>query len=253
VRPDLAAMSSRAVSVGGSEPILRLEGLHAAYGQSQVLFGVSLEAAAGEVVALLGRNGAGKSTTLRSIMGLLAPRAGRVIFRGEDITGWPPHRVCQRGVGWVPEDRRVFADLTVRENLEVGRRSRGDGSPAWTEEAICEFFPVLGERRDQRAGTLSGGEQQMLTIARTLMGNPEVLLLDEPSEGLAPVVVRTVLDRLLALKARGQTIVLSEQNLRVATRLADRAYVLERGHVRYAGTIAALAADQGVRQAYLMV
>jgi branched-chain amino acid transport system ATP-binding protein len=217
-----------------------------------VLFGVSIRAARGEVVALLGRNGAGKSTTLRSIMGLLPPRAGRVVLRGEEITGWPPHRACQRGLGFVPEDRRVFADLTVAENLEVGRRPGRGGAAGWTHERVYEFFPVLGERRGQRGGTLSGGEQQMLAIARTLMGSPEVLLLDEPSEGLAPVVVRTLLDRLLALRAEGQTILLSEQNVRFATRLADRAYVLEQGHVRYEGTIADLLGDERVRQAYLL-
>jgi branched-chain amino acid transport system ATP-binding protein len=239
---------------------LDVEGLHAYYGLSHVLFGVTLHAQRGEVVALLGRNGAGKSTTLRSIMGLLPPRAGRVMLGGEEITGWPPHRVCQRGLGFVPEDRRIFADLTVRENLEVGRRAgraRSTTPPPgpvdWTDERLYDFFPALRARRDQRAGTLSGGEQQMLTIARTLMGNPDVLLLDEPSEGLAPVVVRALLDRILALKAAGQTILLSEQNLRFATRLAERAYVLEQGHVRYAGTIAELAADDRVRQAYLMV
>ena len=232
--------------------LLTVEGLHAHYGRSHVLFGVSLEAAAGEVVALLGRNGAGKSTTLRSIMGLLPPRAGRVRFRGRDVTGWPPHRVCRLGVGFVPEDRRIFPGLTVRENLEVGRRPAA-AADGWTHESIYQFFPALGQRREQKGETLSGGEQQMLAIARTLMGNPELLLLDEPSEGLAPVVVRTLLDRLLALKARGQTILLSEQNLRFATRLADRAYVLEQGHVRYAGTIAALMADEAVRHAYLMV
>ena len=246
---------------GGGQHVLVVEGLHAYYGLSHVLFDVSLRAARGEVVALLGRNGAGKSTTLRSIMGLLAPRRGRVIFGEEEITGWPPHRVCRRGLGFVPEDRRIFADLTVRENLEVGRKARStkgarNGGPLtveWTHERIYEFFPVLGERREQKGGTLSGGEQQILTIARTLMGNPELLLLDEPSEGLAPVVVRTLLDRLLALKAHGQTILLSEQNIRFATRLADRAYILEQGHVRYEGTVPQLLADDSVRQAYLMV
>jgi branched-chain amino acid transport system ATP-binding protein len=221
-----------------------------------VLFDVSLSASAGEVVALLGRNGAGKTTTLRSIIGLLPPREGRVRVHGQDVTGWPPYRVCRLGVGFVPEDRRIFADLTVEENLEVGRRPArrgGPGGTAWTRESLYEFLPVLAERRSQKAGTLSGGEQQMLAIGRTLMGNPDVLLLDEPSEGLAPVVVRALLDRLLALKVRGQTMLLSEQNLRFATRLCDRAYILEQGHVRYAGTIAELEADDRVRQAYLMV
>jgi branched-chain amino acid transport system ATP-binding protein len=221
-----------------------------------VLYDVSLAASAGEVVALLGRNGAGKTTTLRSIMGLLPPRAGHVRVRGRDVTGWPPYRVCRLGVGFVPEDRRIFADLTVEENLEVGRRparQNGPGGAAWTPESLYEFLPALAERRFQMAGTLSGGEQQMLTIARTLMGNPDVLLLDEPSEGLAPVVVRGLLDRLLALKARGQAMLLSEQNLRFATRLCDRAYVLEQGHVRYSGTIRDLEADERARQWYLLV
>jgi branched-chain amino acid transport system ATP-binding protein len=235
--------------------LLEVVGLHAYYGASHVLFDVSLAASAGEVVALLGRNGAGKTTTLRSIMGLLPPRAGHVRVRGREVAGWPPYRVCRLGVGFVPEDRRIFADLTVEENLEVGRRpARAGGSEwaPWTPGRLYEFFPVLADRRTQKAGTLSGGEQQMLTIARTLMGNPDVLLLDEPSEGLAPVVVRTLLERLLALKARGQTILVSEQNLRFATRLCDRAYVLEQGHVRYAGTMAELEADERVRQAYLL-
>jgi branched-chain amino acid transport system ATP-binding protein len=237
-----------------SGAILAVEGLDAYYGLSHVLFGVTLEAAPGEVVALLGRNGAGKSTTLRSIMGLLPPRAGRVVFRGQDVTGWPPHRVCRLGVGFVPEDRRIFPDLTVGENLEVGRRAgRGGDAASWTPERLYDFFPVLGDRRRQKGGTLSGGEQQMLAIARTLMGNPEILLLDEPSEGLAPVVVRALLDRLAALKGRGQTILLSEQNLKFATRLADRAYILEQGHVRYSGTIVDLMANESIRRAHLMV
>ena len=253
---DPGATGAAAGSAVGTPPLLEVEDLHAYYGLSHVLFGVSLHAARGEVIALLGRNGAGKSTTLRSIMGLLPPRAGRVVLDGETITGWLPHRVCRRGLGLVPEDRRIFGDLTVRENLEVGRktgRARSSDEPGWTHERIYEFFPILGERREQKGGTLSGGEQQMLTIARTLMGNPDVLLLDEPSEGLAPVIVRLLLERLLALKARGQTILLSEQNVRFATRLADRAYVLEQGHVRYEGRIADLLADERVRQAHLMV
>jgi branched-chain amino acid transport system ATP-binding protein len=189
-------------------------------------------------------------------MGLLPPRAGHVRVRGQDVTGWLPYRVCRLGVGFVPEDRRIFADLTVEENLEVGRRPprRGEvGGTAWTPERLYEFLPGLAERRLHVAGTLSGGEQQMLTIARTLMGNPDLLLLDEPSEGLAPVVVRGLLERLLALKAGGQTMLLSEQNLRFASRLSDRAYVLEQGRVRYAGTIAELEANEAVRQAYLLV
>jgi branched-chain amino acid transport system ATP-binding protein len=216
---------------------------------------VSFRAHAGEAVALLGRNGAGKSTTLRCVMGLLPPAGGRVLLAGRDVTGWAPHRLCRLGLGWVPEDRRVFGDLTVHENLEAGRRPRAPARAGgrWTHERVYGFFPVLGDRRRQKAGTLSGGEQQMLAIARTLMGAPAVLLLDEPSEGLAPVVVRALLDRLAALRAAGQTIVLAEQNLRFATRLADRAYVLDQGRVRYEGTPAALLADEAVRRAHLLV
>ena len=244
------------MSAADAPSLLAVDGLHAYYGLSHVLYDVSLRAARGEVVALLGRNGAGKSTTLRSVMGLLPPRAGHVTLAGREITGLPSYEACRRGLGFVPEDRRIFSDLTVAENLEVGRRApRGpSGSEdGWTREAIYEFFPVLGERARQKGGTLSGGEQQMLTIARTLMGNPEVLLLDEPSEGLAPVVARTLLDRLGVLKGRGQTILLAEQNVRFATRLADRAYVLEQGHVRYEGTIRDLQADAHVRRSYLTV
>ena len=227
--------------------LLAVDGLQTYYGPSHVLFGVSLEARAGEVVALLGRNGAGKSTTMRSIMGLTPPRSGRVTFAGRNITGWPPHRACRAGLGFVPEDRRVFGDLTVAENLEVGAR---DGA---TPDRVHRFFPRLGELARRRAGSLSGGEQQMLAIARTLVGNPILLLLDEPSEGLAPVVVRALLERLLALKARGQTILLSEQNLVFAGRLADWAYVLAQGHVRHHGPMAEVLADQAVRRSYLMV
>ena len=240
----------------GAPDLLEVSGLHAWYGASHILFDVGLSARAGEVVALLGRNGAGKTTTLRSVMGLLPPRQGRIRVRGQDVTGWAPHRVCRLGVGFVPEDRRIFGELTVEENLEVGRRapasSRAPGAP-WTAARLYEFFPVLGERRGQRGATLSGGEQRMLAIARTLMGNPELLLLDEPSEGLAPTVVRALLERLLALKGSGQSILLAEQNLRFTTRLADRAYVLDQGHVRYQGTIAELSADEAVRQAHLLV
>jgi branched-chain amino acid transport system ATP-binding protein len=229
-------------------PLLAVVGLEAFYGSSHVLFGVSLVARRGEVVALLGRNGAGKSTTLRSIMGLTPPRSGRVVLDGRDITGWPPYRTCRAGLGFVPEDRRIFGDLTVAENLEVGRRPG-----PWTAEAVVELFPVLGERWRQRGGTLSGGEQQMLTIGRTLVGNPTLLLLDEPSEGLAPVTVRTLLERLLVLKGRGQTILLSEQNLAFAARLADRAYVLSQGQVRHQGPMAEVLDHEAVRRAYLMV
>jgi branched-chain amino acid transport system ATP-binding protein len=215
-------------------PLLAVENIHTAYGQSRVLFGISLEIAAGESVCLLGRNGVGKTTTIRSVMGLTPPTSGRVLWQGRDITGWPPHRVARAGIGFVPEDRRIFAELSVRENLEVGARA-AHRSGRWTIDAVGELFPILRERRDQRGGFLSGGEQQMLTIARTLTGNPELLLLDEPSEGLAPLVVDTLLTKIGELKARGLTILLAEQRVDFALALADRVYVLEKGTVRFSG------------------
>jgi branched-chain amino acid transport system ATP-binding protein len=223
--------------------LLAVEEVHTAYGLSRVLFGVSLEIEAGECVALLGRNGVGKTTTMRSIMGLTPPNAGRILWRGRDIAGWAPHRIARAGIGFVPEDRRIFAELSVWENLEVGARAaRRPGR--WTIEAIGELFPVLSERRDQRGGFLSGGEQQMLTIARTLMGNPELLLLDEPSEGLAPLVVDTLRDTIGELKAQGLTILLAEQRVDFALALADRVYVLEKGTIRFSGAAAELRADK---------
>ena len=222
--------------------LLSVEAIDTAYGLSRVLFGVSLEIAVGECVSLLGRNGVGKTTTMRSVMGLTPPAHGRVLWQGRDITGWPPHRVARAGIGFVPEDRRIFAELSVRENLEVGARA-AKRPGRWTIEAVGELFPVLRERRDQPGGLLSGGEQQMLTIARTLTGNPELLLLDEPSEGLAPLVVDTLRDKIAELKAQGLTILLAEQRVDFALALADRVYVLEKGMVRHSGTAAELRAD----------
>ncbi len=223
--------------------LLALDEIHTAYGLSRVLFGISLEIAAGECVSLLGRNGVGKTTTMRSVMGLTPPSAGHIRWQGRDIAGWAPHRVARAGIGFVPEDRRVFAELTVRENLEVGARAaRRPGR--WTIETVGELFPILRERRDQRGGFLSGGEQQMLTIARTLMGNPELLLLDEPSEGLAPLVVEMLCHKIGELKAQGLTILLAEQGVDFALALADRVYVLEKGAVRYSGDAAELRADK---------
>ena len=222
------------------------------YGDSHILADLSLEVAEGEVVCLLGRNGAGKSTTLKSIIGLAPPRAGRIRLRGHDVGGLPPFRVARLGIGYVPEDRRVFPNLTVRENLEVARKTWGNsGSSAWTEDHVFELFPHLQERRRQRAGSLSGGEQQMLTIARTLMGSPDILLLDEPSEGLAPLVVETLEEQLARLKARGLTMVVTEQNVRFVSALGDRVYILEKGTVRYQGSMAEFLADDEVRQTYL--
>jgi len=230
-----------------SEAVLELEGVQAAYGPSRALHGVTLAARAGEVVSLLGRNGAGKSTTLKSIVGLVPVTAGAVRYEGREITGWPTHRISRLGVGYVPEDRRIFADLTVAENLEVGAR---DGA---TPDRVHRFFPRLGELARRRAGSLSGGEQQMLTVARTLMGGPRVLLLDEPSEGLAPVIVRALGEQIAGLKREGLTILLSEQNLRFAARLADRAYIIENGLIRWEGPMRAVLDDESLRRAYLSV
>ncbi len=226
--------------------LLEINDLHAAYGLSRVLFGISLEVAAGECVCLLGRNGVGKTTTIRSVMGLLRPTSGRVVWKGTDIAGWSPHLVARAGIGFVPEDRRVFAELTVWENLDVAARAahrRGK----WGLDAVYELFPKLRELRNRPGGFLSGGEQQMLTIARTLMGNPELLLLDEPSEGLAPLVVEALLANIRALKEQGLTILLAEQGVDFSLALADRVYVLEKGSIRHTGPAAELRDDVALR------
>jgi branched-chain amino acid transport system ATP-binding protein len=225
--------------------LLELDNIHTSYGLSRALFGISLTVDAGECVCLLGRNGVGKTTTMRSVMGLTPPRAGHVRLRGRDITGWAPHRVARAGIGFVPEDRRIFAELSVWENLDVARRAAARPG-RWTVEAVFELFPVLERLRDRQGGFLSGGEQQMLTIARTLMGNPELLLLDEPSEGLAPLVVEALLAKIGELKAQGLTILLAEQGVDFSLALADRVYVLEKGSVRHTGAAAALKADQAL-------
>jgi branched-chain amino acid transport system ATP-binding protein len=234
-------------------PLLEARGLASFYGRAQILFGVSLTVGRGEVVALLGRNGAGKSTTLKTLMGLLPPKAGEVLFGGIRMHGRPPYAVCRAGLGYVPEERRVFAELTVEENLEVGRRPPRDGAPHWTPAQLYELFPNLGRMRDRRGGEMSGGEQQMLTIARTLMGNPLAVLLDEPSEGLAPVIVDQMGEAIRELKRGGLTLLISEQNLRFAASITDRAVILEQGHVRYEGAMADLMADASVREKYLSV
>jgi len=222
--------------------LLSVEEIHAAYGLSRVLFGISLSVEPGECVCLLGRNGVGKSTTMRAIMGLTPPRAGRVVWHGKDVTGWPTHRIARAGIGFVPEDRRIFAELSVWENLDVAARA-ANRPGAWTIPRVCELFPILAERRDQRGGFLSGGEQQMLTIARALVGNPELLLLDEPSEGLAPLVVDMLAEKIAELKAQGLTILLAEQGVAFSLALADRVYVLEKGAVKHAGPAAELRDD----------
>ena len=233
-----------------AETVLEVEGLRAGYGPAEILFGVSLRLARGEVAALMGRNGAGKSTTLKAIMGLVPPRAGRVRFAGRDIAGLAAFRIARLGLGYVPEDRRIFTDLTVAENLEVGRRP-AEGRDPWTPERLFEVFPNLASMRNRRAAAMSGGEQQMLAIARTLMGNPEAVLLDEPSEGLAPVILELMADAVLRMKREGIAVLLSEQNFDFAAAVADRAYVIERGEIRYDGSMAALDADPALRAQHL--
>jgi branched-chain amino acid transport system ATP-binding protein len=227
--------------------LLTVDDIHTAYGLSRVLFGISLEVKAGECVCLLGRNGVGKSTTMRSIMGLTPPSSGRVTWKDRDITGWAPHQIARAGIGFVPEDRRIFAELSVWENLAVAARA-GGRTGHWTIETVYELFPVLRELRNRQGGFLSGGEQQMLTIARTLMGNPELLLLDEPSEGLAPLVVETLRVNIGELRDQGLTILLAEQGVEFSLSLADRVYVLEKGEVRHAGPAAELREDAALRE-----
>jgi branched-chain amino acid transport system ATP-binding protein len=233
--------------------MLEVRDLHTSYGLSQVLFGVSLDVAHGRGVCLLGRNGVGKTTTLRSIVGLTPPRQGRVMLDGTDITGWPPYRVARRGLGFVPQERRIFADLSVRENLEVARRRPDGQPPAWTVERVYAAFPLLAQLDRRRGGYLSGGEQQMLAIGRALMGNPRLLVLDEPSEGLAPLVVEVLAQQIAALKAHGMTLLMAEQNLALALTLADEVCILDKGHVRFTGSVEAFEADESLRHEYLSV
>jgi len=233
--------------------VLEVRDVDAVYGKSHVLHGVSLTARAGEVVSLLGRNGAGKSTTLKAIVGLVELTRGAILMEGRPLRGLPTHAISRAGIGWVPEDRRIFSDLTVRENLIVGEAGAADPGRRWPVERVFALFPRLMALARQRGGSLSGGEQQMLTIARTLMGGPRVLLLDEPSEGLAPIVVKALADNIAALKREGLTILLSEQNLAFARRLADRAYIIEKGEIKFEGSFAALDADAALRRTYLSV
>ncbi|CAH2604144.1 branched chain amino acid/phenylalanine ABC transporter ATP binding subunit LivF [Rhodovastum atsumiense] len=231
--------------------MLEVAGLHSFYGRAHILHGIGFEVGAGEVVVLLGRNGAGKSTTLKSVMGLVRPASGRISFEGQAIAGLEPHRIARLGLGYVPEERRIFSDLTVAENLAVGRQEPRAGVPAWTEERLFALFPNLAAARRRRAGRMSGGEQQMLAIARTLMGNPRLILLDEPSEGLAPVVVGQMAATVQALKAAGVAVVLAEQNLHFAARVSDRAVVIEKGSVIWTGLMQELRDDARLRAAHL--
>lgn len=238
--------------------LLQAKGLKAWYGAAQILYDVDLEVRRGEVVALMGRNGAGKSTTLKTLMGMLPKRKGQIQFMGQDLSKTEPYDAARLGLGFVPEDRRVFTDLTVMENLEVGRQPAriwpdGTAAPMWTPERLFKLFPNLGEMPQRHGGRMSGGEQQMLTVARTLMGNPYLVLLDEPSEGVAPVIVEQMVHMILELKEQGVSILLSEQNMHFAELVSDRAYVLEKGQIRYHATMDELAANDEVRRNYLSV
>ncbi len=229
---------------------LAVSDLRAWYGPAQILFDVALDVGPGEVVALLGRNGAGKSTTFKAIVGLVE-RRGRVAFEGRDLGAAETHAIARAGLGYVPEERRIFTELTVAENLEVGRQAPRPGAPTWEPETLYRLFPNLSEMRNRPGGRMSGGEQQMLTIARTLMGNPSLVLLDEPSEGLAPKIVEEMATAILAMKREGLSLLISEQNLHFAKLISDRAVILERGRVRFAGTMAELEADETVRDSFL--
>ena len=229
--------------------MLNVKNIHTYYGLSHILFGVSLTVSQGEVVGLLGRNGAGKSTTMRSIMGLTPPKEGTVIFKDKDVTSDQPFVHVRSGMGYVPDDRRVFADLSVDDNLEIAFRRTTE----WTKERVYSIFPPLSEIKTRRAGNLSGGEQQMLTIGRALMSSPDLLLLDEPTEGLAPLIVRDLEEQIIKLKGTGISILLSEQNVRSALKMIDRAYVIDEGVIRFEGTVAELEANEEVKKKYLMV
>ena len=237
---------------------MSVEGLSAWYGAARILYDLNLEVGRGEVVALMGRNGAGKSTTMKAIMGLVDERQGTVRFNGDDISARKPFEIARRGLGFTPEDRRIFVDLTVMENLDVGRQPRATSptvqpAPSWTPEQLFSLFPNLAEMPDRLGGRMSGGEQQMLTVARTLMGNPLLVLLDEPSEGVAPLIVEQMAHTILALKKQGLSILLSEQNIHFARLVSDRVYVLEKGQIHWHGSVAELDTNLDVQRTYLTV
>lgn len=232
--------------------MLEIEEIHTYYGLSHILFGVSLQVNPGEVVCLLGRNGAGKTTTLKSIMGLTPPRQGTIKFKGELITGRAPYLLARRGMGFVPDDRRIFGDLSVGENLEIAVK-KGAKSEGWAKEKVYTLFPALKNIEDRKGGCLSGGEQKMLAIARALMGNPELLFLDEPTEGLAPSLVRALEEQIILLRKTGLTVLLAEQNVRSTLRLSDRGYIIDNGHIRYHGSIEELRENEEIRKKYLLV
>jgi branched-chain amino acid transport system ATP-binding protein len=232
--------------------MLEVEGIHTFYGLSHILFGVSLKVEPREVICLLGRNGAGKTTTMKSVIGITPPKQGIIRYKGEEITGIEPYLLARKGIGYVPDDRRIFADLTVGENIEIAEKKAESGEE-WNKERVYGLFPALKEIENRKGGCLSGGEQKMLAIARALMGNPELLLLDEPFEGLAPALVRTLEGQLKKLKEAGLTVLLAEQNVRSALKLSDRGYIIDDGHIRYQGSIEELKENDEVRKKYLLV
>ena len=236
-----------------SDALLEVRGLRAWYGRAQILFDVDLQVARGEVVALMGRNGAGKSTTFKALMNLIPDISGEVLFRGRSLLGMEAFQIARSGLGYVPEDRRIFSELTVMENLEVGRQLPREQAPAWTPDKLFRVFPNLGEMQQRLGGRMSGGEQQMLTVARTLMGNPLLVMLDEPSEGIAPKIVEDMANMILELKKEGLSVLLSEQNLHFARLVCDRAYVIEKGQIRYEGVMAELNQNDRVKKEYLGV
>lgn len=232
--------------------MLEVTGIQTFYGLSHILFDVSLKVKAGEVVCLLGRNGAGKSTTIKSIMGIAPPKQGSILFKGEEVAGKKPYILARKGIGYDPDDRRIFADLTVDENLEIAEKGYVEGE-GWNKERVYDFFPALKHIRRRRGGVLSGGEQKMLAIGRALMGNPELLLLDEPTEGLAPVMVRALEEQLLKLKETGLTVLLAEQNLVATLKLSDRGYIIDNGRIRFEGSVQELRENEEVRKKYLLI
>lgn len=233
--------------------MIEVKNVDSYYGKAQILSGLSFSIGSGEVVSILGRNGAGKTTTMKSIMQLVRPRSGSVTFNGTELVGLPPYKAAKAGLGYVPEERRIFTDLTILENMEVGRQPPREGVPEWTTDLLFELFPNLSERRNNRGKALSGGEQQMLSIARTMMGNPKCLLLDEPSEGIAPVIVEQMAETIMRIKKQRLTVVLSEQNLHFARLVADRAIIIEGGQKRFDGTFAELDAQPEIQEKYLSV
>ena len=233
--------------------MLTISNINSFYGAAHILHDVSLTISQGEAVALLGRNGAGKSTLMKSIIGIVPPRSGKIMFEGKEVSGLDPFMIARRGVGFVPEDRRIFVSLTVEENLEVGRRHAPTGREPWTREKLYSIFPNLAEMRGRLAAHMSGGEQQMLTVARTLMGNPSLILLDEPSEGLSPKIVEQVAQAIIRVTASGITVLLSEQNMHFASLISERAYVIEKGQIKFSGTIDSLRSNDDIRRNFLAI